>query len=139
MRTFLAIVAGCFVELITFSIPWALWVLPHPNDESRISEFFGVVLGLGIYLLPISFAFALLFVWPALLFASTKEWLVRFSVSALGWLFVSTAYVGTIATTNPEVRIPALWCGLFASAVTTIVFMRIMWKRQKEKPTHATG
>lgn len=125
MRTCRAIVSGCVSMLVTFSVLWSFFVIRQHSygDEDRTSQIFGTTVFFGIYLLPVSFVFALLLVWPTERFSRRLGHAGRLTFRGMAWLLVACAsYVFSAARARGDLSVPASACGLVAALISTSVY-----------------
>ena len=126
MRTFNAILVGCAVMLVTFSVPWSLLVVSHHSygGDSRFGQILGTIIYFGIYLLPLSIALALACVWPtARLIRERLSFGQRaFALGAL-WTFIASAvYFGAVLGAGAGHLLGAACCTLAAAFTSSLVY-----------------
>jgi hypothetical protein len=143
MRIFLAIVATCVSMLVTFSLPWSLFLVTRGStgEASWFLDFLGILVWLGVYLLPLSLVLALGVLWPAELLAlrtTRKESRKKIRVTA--WMAIAAAvYVAVPSMANPYAAHWAVVCGFCAGAAASLVFAQFVGESDHQSPDAADG
>ena len=143
MRIFLAIVATCVAMHVTFSLPWSLVLFTRGfnGGTSWFLDFLGILVWLGVYLLPLSLVLALGVLWPAELLAlrtTLKESRKKIRVTA--WMAIAAAvYVAVPSMTNPYMAYWAVACGFCAGVAASLVFARFIRDSDLQTPDAADG
>jgi len=136
MRTFLAIVTGCAAMLIAFSLPWSFFAVSQHSygGEDRVSQILGTLVYFGVYLLPFSFLFGLLLVWPAERLGRRVARVTRCGLRGLAWLLAAGAYIGSTTAARHDLAVAATACGVFAAIAATFVYSLVV--RTHESTSH---
>ena len=131
MRTFAAIISGCFVLAFTFSVPWSLFVVTEHSygGPAWYSQIFGTFLYVTFFIVPYSIAAAVLFVLPAEFLARRICRLsARHLLRYLAWLLAANvSYTGILWWYQPELAAKsAIVCtvGAMLAAFVHVFIMR---------------